>query len=216
MKLYLYDHCPFCVRVRMVCGLRQIPVQEIFLLSDDEATPIRLIGAKQVPILTKPDGTHMGESLDIVRYLDEYAGENRINTHIRPEIQTWFDQVSQYDKRLMMPRSIRLGLPEFATQGAVDYFVYKKEQMIGSFAENLANTDELLAKIHADMAQLAVLAGSEQWLNGQDLSMEDVMIFPVLRNLTMTQGIEFPEIISRYVRNMSQKSGVGLYDALAV
>ena len=75
MKLYLYDHCPFCVRARMIFGLRNVPVEEIVLLNDDEATPIGLIGAKQVPILQKPDGSHMGESLDIVRYVDKLAGK---------------------------------------------------------------------------------------------------------------------------------------------
>ena len=54
MKLYIYDHCPFCVRARMIFGLRQIPVELIHLANDDEATPIGLIGAKQVPILQKP------------------------------------------------------------------------------------------------------------------------------------------------------------------
>ena len=66
MKLYIYDHCPFCSRARMIFGLRQMAVEEIVLLNNDEATPIALIGAKQVPILQKADGSHMGESLDIV------------------------------------------------------------------------------------------------------------------------------------------------------
>ena len=56
MKLYLYDHCPFCVRARMIFGLRNVPVEEIVLLNDDEATPIGLIGAKQVLILPNPVG----------------------------------------------------------------------------------------------------------------------------------------------------------------
>lgn len=53
MKLYIYDHCPFCVRARMIFGLRGVAVQQIFLQNDDEATPIRMIGAKQLPILEK-------------------------------------------------------------------------------------------------------------------------------------------------------------------
>ena len=54
MKLYIYDHCPFCVRARMIFGLRDVAVDEETLLNDDEDTPIGLIGAKQVPILIKP------------------------------------------------------------------------------------------------------------------------------------------------------------------
>ena len=86
MKLYIYDHCPFCVRARMIFGLRGVAVQQIFLQNDDEATPIRMIGAKQLPILEKDDGTFMGESLDIVRHIDETAGKGRLKEAVRPEI----------------------------------------------------------------------------------------------------------------------------------
>ena len=71
MKLYIYDHCPFCVRARMIFGLRDVAVEEVVLANDDEATPIGMIGSKQVPILQKEDGSFMGESLDIVRYIDQ-------------------------------------------------------------------------------------------------------------------------------------------------
>ena len=53
MKLYIYDHCPFCVRARMIFGLRDVEVEEVVLANDDEATPIGMIGSKQVPILQK-------------------------------------------------------------------------------------------------------------------------------------------------------------------
>ena len=53
MKLYIYDHCPFCVRARMSFGLRDVAVEEVVLANDDETTPIGMIGSKQVPILQK-------------------------------------------------------------------------------------------------------------------------------------------------------------------
>ena len=86
MKLYIYDHCPFCVRARMVFGLRGVAVEEVILQNDDEETPIRMIGAKQVPILQKDDGSFMGESLDIVRYIDEMAGKGRLKEEVRPQV----------------------------------------------------------------------------------------------------------------------------------
>ena len=81
MKLYIYDHCPFCVRARMIFGLRDVAVEEVVLANDDEATPIGMIGSKQVPILQKEDGSFMGESLDIVRYIDQ----GRLKEEVRPE-----------------------------------------------------------------------------------------------------------------------------------
>ncbi len=40
MKLYIYDHCPFCVRARIIFGLRGVAGDEVVLANDDEATPI--------------------------------------------------------------------------------------------------------------------------------------------------------------------------------
>ena len=87
MKLYIYDHCPFCVRARMIFGLRGVAVEEVILQNDDEETPIKMIGAKQVPILQKDDGSFMGESLDIVRHIDEMAGKGRLKEEVRPQVQ---------------------------------------------------------------------------------------------------------------------------------
>ena len=55
MQLYIYDHCPFCVRARMIFGLKNLPVQLRVLANDDDATPIGLVGQKMVPILVKDD-----------------------------------------------------------------------------------------------------------------------------------------------------------------
>ena len=46
MKLYVYDHCPFCVRARMIFGLKNLPVELVVLANDDEATPIGLVGKR--------------------------------------------------------------------------------------------------------------------------------------------------------------------------
>ena len=37
MKLYIYDHCPFCLKARMIFGLKNLPVELVTLLNDDEA-----------------------------------------------------------------------------------------------------------------------------------------------------------------------------------
>ena len=218
MKLYIYDHCPFCVRARMIFGLRNVPVEEIILLNDDEATPIGLIGAKQVPILQKPDGSHMGESLDIVRYVDEFAGQTRLDETIRPAVQAWFDQVNKYYNHLVMPREVRLEppLPEFATAEAVAYFVQKKEQNIGSFEQNLAETHTYLERIHLALPELAALLGEKPYLNGSAPGMEDIIIFPVLRNLTLVKGIVFPAKLQAYIERLSAESKVPLYSERAL
>jgi glutaredoxin 2 len=50
-RIYLYDHCPFCVRATMVAAYKQVPFERVVLLNDDEKTCHDLIGKKMVPIL---------------------------------------------------------------------------------------------------------------------------------------------------------------------
>ena len=215
MKLYIYDHCPFCVRARMIFGIQQIPVELITLANDDEATPIRLIGAKQVPILQKLDGSYMGESLDIVRHINAQASQP-ISETIRPSIQAWADKVGEYYNQLLFPRSIQLGLPEFATPSAVVYFIRKKEAQIGTgIAQMLDKTPELLAQIHDDLQTLASQIHANA-LNGNEISMEDIIIFPMLRNLSMVRDIQFPPIVRDYIANMAERSRVNTYFDRAV
>lgn len=207
MKLYIYDHCPFCVRARMAAGLFGADVEEAVLANDDEATPIGMIGAKQVPVLQKEDGSFMGESLDIVRHFDR---EDRLKDEVRPEIRAWLDKVGGYNDKLVQPRVIKIGLPEFATPEAVKYFTDKKEKSIGSFSANLNKTAQYLERINADLQELEnLMDGASDGINGG--IGEDILVFPVLRNLTVVRGIEWPQKVMGYLMMMSEKSGVPLY-----
>ena len=66
MKLYVYDHCPFCAKARMIFGLKSLPLELNYLLENDADTPTRLVGKKTTPILQKADGSHMAESMESV------------------------------------------------------------------------------------------------------------------------------------------------------
>lgn len=48
--LYVYDHCPFCVRVRLALGVKNVKHNVHFLQNDDISTPTKLIGKKISPI----------------------------------------------------------------------------------------------------------------------------------------------------------------------
>jgi len=38
-RVYVYDHCPFCVRVRLALGIKNIKHEIRFLANDDVQTP---------------------------------------------------------------------------------------------------------------------------------------------------------------------------------
>lgn len=55
--VYVYDHCPFCVRVRLALGLKNIKHTLVFLANDDVVTPTSMVGKKVSPILKIPAAT---------------------------------------------------------------------------------------------------------------------------------------------------------------
>ena len=48
--VYVYDHCPFCVRVRVALGLKNVKHIVNFMANDDVPTPTALVGKKIAPI----------------------------------------------------------------------------------------------------------------------------------------------------------------------
>lgn len=215
MQLYIYDHCPFCVRARMIFGLKNLPVELKVLANDDDATPTQLVGQKVVPILVKDDGTAMPESLDIVRYVDAHCGEKVLLDAVREDVNEWLNALGKIVQKLTTVRFTQLPLGEFKTQSAITYFTAKKTAALGDFAENIAKTPEYLAELAPKLAQLESLLKSENALNGT-LSMEDILVFPILRNLTCVQGMVFPAKVQAYVENMARAAKVNLFTAEAI
>ncbi|MDG2960258.1 glutaredoxin 2 [Bisgaard Taxon 10/6] len=216
MKLYVYDHCPYCVRARMIFGLKNLAVEQVVLANDDDATPVKLVGKKVVPILLKDDGTAMPESLDIVKYADENFGEKILDETVRPEIDAWMKRVGGYYNHLLLPRFVQLGLGEFSSQSAVDYFTKKKTEFIGDFAENLAASQQYIDRLNRDLPELSQLLKAQDKANGEQLSLEDIMLFPMLRNLTCVNGIDWLPNIQSYIEKMSALSRVPLYTNRAI
>ena len=56
MRLYLFEHCSLCFRVRMIAALKRLHLQETVVLDDDSETMIGLVGKRVIPILVKNDG----------------------------------------------------------------------------------------------------------------------------------------------------------------
>ena len=53
MKLFLFEHCPFCMKAKMVAGIKNQPIEFIYMQNDDVDSRIEKVGANRVPILEK-------------------------------------------------------------------------------------------------------------------------------------------------------------------
>lgn len=215
MKLYIYDHCPFCVKARMIFGLKNLPVELVVLLNDDEETPKRLIGQKMAPILQKEDGSAMPESLDIVYFIDKLDGAPLLTGKTNPAITTWLRHVNEYVNKLLYPRIAAAPFAEFATPEARNYFKNKKEASAGSFTELKQHSAGLIKKISDDLRQLDKLIVKPNAVNGE-LSEDDIHLFPLLRSLSLVAGIEYPSRVADYRDNMAKQTQVNLLSSVAL
>ncbi|OSN01492.1 glutaredoxin 2 [Lonsdalea populi] len=214
MKLYIYDHCPFCVKARMIFGLKDIPVELECLLNDDEKTPISMVGKKMLPILQKDDGSFMPESLDIVEYIDAYDGKPLLTGPNNPAIEAWIRKVSGYISRLLIPRFSRAPFEEFATPSARDYFIAKKEVMIGDFEDQFGHSTGLIKNISSDLKKLEPLIVQPNACNGE-LSLDDLHLFPILRSLTIVSGVSVPSKVADYRDNVAKQTQIPLLSGMA-
>ena len=126
-RVYAYDHCPYCVRVRLGMGLKGIKHELRFLANDDVETPTALIGKKIAPILEEPDsGFVMGESMDIVKKFDEdpaFGPQIFGPASGREDIKAWMKGVKDLLRLLHRPRYMQANLPEFQQKDSRDYFI---------------------------------------------------------------------------------------------
>ncbi|WP_194205730.1 glutaredoxin 2 [Superficieibacter sp. 1612_C1] len=214
MKLYIYDHCPYCVKARMIFGLKNIPVELNTLLSDDEATPVRMIGQKMAPILQKDDSRYLPESLDIVHYVDNVDRKPLLTGDRNPAIEEWLRKVNGYANRLLIPRFAKSPFDEFSTPEARRYFTEKKEAQLGSFADHLAHSAGLIKNISDDLRILDKHIVKPNAVNGE-LSEDDIHLFPLLRNLTIVAGINWPTRVADYRDNMAKQTQINLLSSIA-
>jgi glutaredoxin 2 len=216
MKLFQYDHCPFCVRADMVAKYKQVNFESVYLLNDDADSCIERVGKKMVPIL-EIDGQSIGESLDIAHKLDDLGKTDQVIAEGGDSDR--FTQPLMTENRaifsLLFPRSVQMGLPEFATQSAIEFYRVNKEAMIEcSFEQALENTAEHKSRVEEVLSDLPLLVKPSD--RGGLLSWDDVMIFPMLRNLTMVKDIQMPAQVVDYINEVAALTKVELYTDRAI
>ncbi|WP_228730333.1 glutaredoxin 2 [Shewanella yunxiaonensis] len=216
MKLFIFDHCPYCVRAMMVTGLKQLDVEWVYLQNQDVQARLGKVGANLVPILQKPDGSYMAESLDIVAFLDKLEGAPVLLPATQQEvIQNYLKESSYSTSRLLFPRNVRLGLPEFSSAEAIDWFTQNKTALIGmSFEDAFANTQTYLQGLYQCWSMLddVILPSARD----NQLSYDDIILFPGLRNLTMVKGITFSPRMVKYLEEVTSLTKVQCYTNIAV
>jgi len=244
--LYVYDHCPFCVRVRFAMGVKNIKHTLHFLANDDVATPTKLVGKKIAPIFEWPEEKLiMSESLDIIAKVDADERFGPTNLFLpatgRKDIKAWQKSVQEVLRTLQRPRYVATGLmPEFQQLESRHAFVknhqlppYEKAEWKGDgtpenpgfsmetklklYAEAMASDPApLIEDLNARLVELDDMLYSEHYCSEGGLSLDDVDLWSRLRSITIIKGVTWPTKLRNYMDNWSALADVSLYDEMAL
>ncbi|MBO1326718.1 glutaredoxin 2 [Acetobacter sp. TBRC 12305] len=211
--LYVYEHCPFCIKARMIFGLKDVPFHLAVLLNDDEQGPIGMVGRKVVPILGQ-NGQFMAESLDIVARIDG-LGTPALTGPRNPALADWLRRSNGPLYRQFLPRAAAAPFPEFATTSARAYFMRNKERAEEPFSIVLRETHRATQTLNPLLAELAPMVQAATAVNGM-LSYDDIDLFAQLHSFSIIRGLDYPAPVEAYRQAMSKRCGIPLLDALAV
>jgi glutaredoxin 2 len=200
VKLYMFEHCYLCFRVRMTAALARKHLEEVVVLEDDTDTMVALVRRRVVPILVRDDGQPMLESMDIARYID-HLGEPVLTGPERPEIGVWSEQIAPKAAPLTQSRYPLLGLPEFGSAAARAHYHARKRRTPGDLNELLASTKRYLGELMPDLQQIDRMVESPRAINGA-ISLDDVRVLPVLRSLAVVKELRFPQRLRSYFESM--------------
>ncbi|GBR53688.1 glutaredoxin 2 [Neokomagataea thailandica NBRC 106555] len=210
--LHVYEHCPFCVKARMIFGLHGIKFEKRIFLHDDDAGPSAMVGKKVVPILEE-NGHFIPESLDIVAHV-ERQNTPLLTGPTRKEIEDWLSRISAPAYRLFLPRAAAAPLPELATTSARLGFIRKKERPDHPFSSLLEQSNDDLKIVNTLLEELAALIQKPTAVNGT-LSYNDLHLFAQLRNLSLIKGVFYPLEVEAYRHSLSEKAKIPLLEAIS-
>jgi len=244
--VYVYDHCPFCVRVRLALGVKNVKHNVQFLANDDITTPTKLVGKKIAPIFAIPeDNLVMGESLDIIEKVDSddrFGSTGQILPATgRKDFKAWQKSVQSLLRTLHRPRYVATGLlPEMQQLDGRHAFIknhqvppYEKPEWKGDgtdenpgmpmdeklqiYAEAMAKDPApFLEELNAKLIELDDLVFCENYCSEGGLSMDDIDLWSRLRSITLVKNVRWPTKLRSYMDNLSSLGDVPLYDEMAL
>lgn len=211
MKLYIYQHCPFCLRVMVLRGLKKLDLPVQVVLENDVETPTTLIGRKKVPILQKADGSAMPESMDIVRYLDAQFAPPVLTAPERPELDAWGERAGTLIFRLAIPRITRGDFAELATPEARAAYIERETRALGDLDALIAATPQLLAELAPLLDELDGMIPPPDSTLGES----DIRLLPLLVLLGIVKDATLPPAVAAWYTAQLERSGLSDFSAQA-
>lgn len=225
MVLHVYDHCPFCVRVELVLGWLGLPFKRVVHGYGEFDELTNKFGKKLCPVLEYTEletgkRKFMHESLDIIAFLDGLEGPAHCSfPPASSRLSQWIDNDYKPPLRLLArPRLLKLPavIRDFATEKDRAYAKSKYEGQGFDYAKAEAQFDSAKADVEAALIKLDTLLASSEACNSYGLSMDDIILLPELRTLTVVKGVKWPTKAENYLKLNLARANVNSYAPFAV
>ncbi|CAK1938589.1 glutaredoxin 2 [Vibrio crassostreae] len=202
MKLYIYDHCPFCARVAYIAQSLGLDIELVSVDYDDAQTLIDLIGKKMVPVLQKDDGSIMAESLDIIAYFMDLksSDEQRVPSEQATVFQTRAFPLSQ---RIGLPRWWKLDLAEYQSPESKEAWRAAKETEELNFDKLIEQTPQFVEQINPLLKDAELLLNLENGESSLPL-IDQAVYFSMLRGFCVEPSITWPPALERWLEKQSE------------
>jgi len=209
LKLYYYECCQFCSRVRIMLEACGFDYTLKILKYDDKETTQKLAQTNLTPILTLEDGRSMPESMSIVDYLQQKSGCDLDEKTLPPEIVDALESTAEVRTNLFIPRLLGLNLEEFSTDSAQQYYYKRWGLTPADIKKQLEKTDDYLQELQPYLQKIVAALQSENFVYDK-LSIADIELASVLRNLSCVKGLVFPGMLKSYIDYHSKQSKIAM------
>lgn len=108
---------------------------------------------------------------------------------------------------------------DFADARDVEYSKWTHMRQGFDYDEALANTPTLLLELKPLLLELETMLRGRgpdgPTLNSWGLSVDDAVLLPILRAMTVTKDVEWPPLVREYLESACTKAGIDTFDEYA-
>jgi glutaredoxin 2 len=193
----------------MALGLLNLEYESIVLPYDDEATPIKLMGVKMLPIFEFSDNSVSNESLDIIKRLDKdnILKNDSLDEVNLEEVNSMLSRIGSDVHSLCMP--YWMWTPEFNDQSR-KYFQDKKEVKRGPFNKLIQNKTSFLTNLENTLNDLEI--NINEFYKSNTLTIKDIMISSHLWGMYIFPEFQFSEKIHNYLQRIAKATNFNYHE----
>ncbi|RAP30332.1 glutaredoxin 2 [Candidatus Marinamargulisbacteria bacterium SCGC AG-414-C22] len=196
MKLYMYDHCPFSMRPRLIVGLKNIQCEMCIVPVSDLSTVPAMIGKNVRPVLEISQGEYMAESVDIAFYLDKLSKPIIKNKEINTECEQLIRKMLKDYIALTAPFFIET-CREFITAADIKRYQHREEQFLGyPLSEIPKHENDIIRRVEAMLPLFEPFLVSDIT---NAISATEMILFPYLAHLQNSKKIMLPATCKAFV-----------------